>query len=323
MDHVENSAARARARGGEVLNKLERIYLSAIRSIALIVATLLIFYAMWLALSGIYKSSGDVSSVTEVPVTVSPEEVIQIDLEKANRAAATKADPLASQKSYYADFATRYHRLFTTKFQTFKKPEDQPLDQKAFDARYLQTANRVERIKDGTLNFPRDRDDLESLLLTMTTASTSGTTVQRLQAYKSAKKIPVTRTVSGKRVETYCSYYGYYVDACLSYDTQTVPFTRTIQESKLPAGVISHTDLFGAYQDRYLSMLDQKRRASAAAAQNQRDAIVNDKADGQARLWTASRIVGGFVILMFLFLLIALERHQRKIAASVAAGGEG
>lgn len=90
---------------------------------------------------------------------------------------------------------------------------------------------------------------------------------------------------------------------------------------KLPAGILSHTDLFGAYQDAYLSKLDEKRHANAAAAQNQREKILADNANGQARLLSALTVVGAFLALMFLFLLIALERHQRKIAASVAPSG--
>jgi hypothetical protein len=89
---------------------------------------------------------------------------------------------------------------------------------------------------------------------------------------------------------------------------------------KLPAGVLSHADLFGAYQDAYASRLAEKRQANAAAAERQRSEILADNLNGRERLWLALSVVGGFLALMFLFLLIALERHQRKIAASVASG---
>lgn len=83
--------------------------------------------------------------------------------------------------------------------------------------------------------------------------------------------------------------------------------------------VVSHTDLSGAYQDRDLSRLAQKKDANAAAAERERDEIIADNLNGKVRLWSALNVVGGFLVLMFLFLLIALERHQRKIAASVGS----
>lgn len=320
MSYYEDETPRRGVRAREILNKLERTYLATIRAIALAAATFLVLYAIWLAASGFYKTSRDVSSVKEDPAVVSPEEVTEIDLRQVTKAAAQPtSDSFAAEKRYYADFAKRYYTLFKARFESFKRPDDQALDQKAFDQRYLRTSERVEAIKEGTGNFAQDSADLESLLTTLATAAANQKTIERLQAYKAAKKTAVTRTESGTREETYCSYYGVYIDECISYATRTVPYKRTIQEMKLPAGIVSHADLFSAYQDRYLSRLAEKREASASAAQRERDEIIADNSNGQARLWSALSVVGGFVVLMFLFLLIALERHQRKIASSVAS----
>lgn len=319
MAYYEDDVPRAGARASEILNKLERVYLSAIRAIALAAATLLVMYAIWLAASGLYKSSRDVSTVKEKPAVVSPEEITDIDLRAVAKTASQPAsDPLAAEKRYYADFTKRYYALFKAKFEPFKKPEDTALDPKAFDQRYLNTSERLEAIKDGAIDFDQDKADLESLLTTMSAAASNEKTVDRLQTYKSAKKIPVTRTESSMRPERYCYYYSEYFGQCAIYDTRTVPYTRKIQELKLPAGIVSHSDLFGAYQDAYLSKLADKRQANAAAAERERNEIIADNANGQTRLWSALSVVGGFVVLMFLFLLIALERHQRKIAATVA-----
>jgi hypothetical protein len=96
-----------------------------------------VIYAIWLVASGIYKSSRDVSSVTEQPAVVSAEEVAAIDLAKVNKqkSAAANSDPLASAKRYYADFAKRYYAVFKSRFEPYKKPDDTALDAKAFDAR--------------------------------------------------------------------------------------------------------------------------------------------------------------------------------------------
>jgi len=316
-DETPRAAGAARAK--EALDKLERVYLAAIRAIALVAATLLVIFAIWLVASGLYKASRDASSVKEEPAVVSPEEVTAIDLrEAAKTVAQPTSDPLAAQKRFYADFAKRYYALFKSKFEPYRKPDDQPLDQKVFDQRYLNTSERLEAIKEGHANFTQDSADLESLLTTMTAAAANQKTVDRLRVYRAAKKVPVTRKETGTHAERYCYYYSEYFQRCAVYDTRTVPYTRNIQELKLPAGIVSHTDLFGAYQEAYFSKLAEKREANAAAAQRQRDEVVADNADGQIRLWSALQVVGAFLVLMFLFLLIALERHQRKIAASVA-----
>jgi len=323
MSYYEDERPRASARAMEILNKLERVYLAAIRAIALVAATLLVIYAVWLVASGVYKSSRDVASVKEQPAVVSPEEVAAIDVGKISKTdAASNSDPLAAARSYYADFAKRYYALFKNQFQPFKKPEDQPLDQRAFEQRYLQTGGRLEGIKEGVINFEQDRADLESLLSTMTTVASDPKTISRLRAYQSARKTSVTRTESGTREERYCSYYGVYIDECITYDTRTVPYSRTVQEMKLPPGVISHADLFGAYQDRFLSTLYDKREANAATAQEARQKIIADNFNGRARLWSAMGVVGAFLALMFLFLLIALERHQRRLAAAADSRSE-
>lgn len=320
MRYYEDEAPRA-ARAKEILNRLEGVYLAAIRAISLVAATLLVVFAIWLAVSGLYKSSRDVGSVEEQPAMVSPEDVANIDLRDATKAAATPtSDPAAPARQYYSDFAKRYYTLFKAQFEQFKKPDDQPLDQNLFDRRYLSSSDRVQAVKEGEIDFARDRADLESLLDTMTAVASNPKTVGRLRTYKSAKKVPVTRTVSGTRSERYCYYYSDYFGQCGVYDTRTVPYTRKVQELKLPAGIVSHSDLFEAYQDAYLTKLAEKRDANAAAAQRERENIMADNVNGQTQLWSALTVVGAFVVLMFLFLLIALERHQRKIAASVVSG---
>lgn len=319
MLYANDGEPRAEPRTRSVLNKLERLYLAAIRAIALASATILVIYALWLAATGIYKASRDVQSVTDEPAIVSPEEVTQIDVrELANAAAEPASDPLTEEKRFYADFSKQYYALYRTKFEPFRQAGDQPLSQQTFDQRFLNTGERLERIKAGKGDFQQDKADLESLLKTMTAVASSQATVDRLRAYKSARRVPVSRVHSGTREETYCSYYGVYIEECITYGTRSVPYRYTTQELRLPDGIISHTDLFAAYQDRYLSKLFEKREANGLAAESKRQEIAADNLTGRARLWSALSVLGAFVVLMFLFLLIALERHQRKIAEAAA-----
>lgn len=187
--YEDDDTPRRGARAREILNNLERLYLSAIRAIALVAATLLVIYAIWLVASGLYKSSQDVNSVKEEPAAVSPEEVTNIDLREITKTAATPtSDPLITQKRYYADFTKRYFALFKARFEPFKKPDNPTLDQKAFDERYLHTSERLNAVKESAVGFTQDSADLESLLTTMMAAAAGQKTVDRLRAYQTAKK---------------------------------------------------------------------------------------------------------------------------------------
>lgn len=299
-----------------VLNKMERAYLAALRTLALIVATLLLLYAAWLGATGLYKVSRNAASVKEVPASVTTEDVVDVDLKSTAAGAAKAPDPFKRERAFYQDFTNRYFNLYQTKFAPFLQANDAKTSKPAFESRYLHVGDRLEAIKQGALNFETDKGDLEGLLTGMTGAADAKLTQDRLRAYKSAKKTSVSRTINEMRSERYCSYYGYYIDQCISWDTRQVPVKRTVAEMRLPDGVISANDLFAAYHEKYVNTLVGRRSDNASRAQSARSEIVRGNAEGAESLWTAMRVVGFFVVVMFLFLLIALERHQRRIAVT-------
>jgi hypothetical protein len=92
---------------------------------------------------------------------------------------------------------------------------------------------------------------------------------------------------------------------------------------RYPDGTQSHLQIFRAYQDRYFQLLTQRRAANTARAQASREGIVAGIATGKQNLWTVLTLVGGFLVLMFFFLLIAIERHQRRLASEPVLGDEG
>ncbi|TKD51848.1 hypothetical protein [Sphingomonas baiyangensis] len=260
--------------------------------------------------------SRDASSVEAAPVTVSGDDVLAIDAElgEAGAAAPIKGDDGAAARKYYKDFVRRYYALYQSKFAPFRQATDKPLDRAAFDAAFVRSDDRVSSVGEGLTSFDTDRADLDALLEAMTSAAAAKPTTDRLSAYKKAKRQRVTRTIRSTRTETYCREYGYYIDACIDYGTRKVPQSRTVTESRLPKGVTSPPDLFRAYQDRFFALLTQRREENAGKASAERAEIEQDNIIGASRLWSAAYIVGAFISLMFLFLLIAIERHQRRIA---------
>lgn len=305
------------------LDRLEKFYLAAVRVVALLGATALLLWAAWFIVTGLYQLSRDADSVKPVPASVSTEEVLAIETSDPSAAAqSARANPVKQQaKAYYDGFVGRYYALYQSKFAPFRQQVDKPLTRAQFDQRFVRSSDRLAQFDDGLVSFESERADLEGLLSAMTTAADTKQTTDRLNAYKKAKREKVSRTIRSTRTEAYCAQYGYYIDACISYDYREVPQVRTITETRLPKGVIAPADLLHAYQDKYFTLLVERRDQNAAKAVAEREEIEIGNEVGAARLWTAIYVVGAFVALMFLFLLIAIERHQRRIARATPAPG--
>ena len=299
------------ARDSRLLDRVERFYLDAVRVILLLAATLLILGTLWYGISGAYKKSRDVTAIKEQPQSVTADDVIATATPSSSKT-ETPATSLQSQQRYYRDFTNRYFRLFQTGFERYRKPADPRVGQAAFQARFIDADQRLQRIRDGSTDFARDKADLESLLTVMSQAAAKPVTRQRLVAYQRAKRVVSTRIVNDTRSERYCSYYGYYINECISYDYRQVPVQRKVTDSHLPTGVRTPLDWFAAYHGRFIDTLAQRRDIAAAAANGERRQILADNAEGEARLIDAAKGVAAFVALMTLFILIAIERHQRR-----------
>ena len=228
-------------------------------------------------------------------------------------------------RNFYRQFAARYYDLYRSRFEPYRQKEDKQLSLGEFDDSFLNTAARLESVTKGDLNFADDRADLKSLLTVMTEAATKPVTAQRLEKYRTAKKVPVQRQVERTRI-TYrrgwdsnsmaCSdWYQSPVGCAVSRPVET-NYTERVTELQYPKGTQSHTQLFRAFQDRYFDLLQERRETNAARADSERQSILDGIVDGKP-LMTTLQILGGFLILMFFFLLIAIERHQRRFATTL------
>jgi hypothetical protein len=307
----------AKTRFFALLDNAESIYLVILRAAILIIATICLIWALWLTTSGLFGISRDAASVQEIEANVSAQEVASAPLDVTAGKAGPK-DPLAAERAYYSDFAKRYLALFRARFEVYRQPSDAAISLQQFDTRFLQSASRLQAITDGNLIFADDKRDLESLLATMREAATLPAATHRLRLYKTSRRQRVERKVNGTRTESYCSYYGYYIGTCITYATRQVPYTETRVSMELPKGVIPYDQLFGKYQDAYFSLLTERREANRRHASDQRAEIVDGNLRGRISLWTAVQVLGSFLVLMFFFLLIAIERHQRKLSARLA-----
>ena len=301
------------------LGRAEGVYLAVLRGATLVFATILVVYAAWLGLSGLYNVSRNASAVKEEAVVVSADEVAKADLgapaADAPSAAIEPAQAFNAERNFYRAALDQYFKLYQTKFEISRKSDDKPLSKADFDKRFLNTDARIASLKSNEFNFEQDKADVTSLIKVMTDVAALPETQKRLGGYKSAERTRVEEKINRTRDERYCSYYGYYIDQCISYDTRQVNYTETKVSMKLPKGVVSHVDLFAAFHRKYLDTLLGRRADNKQKAEAERNAILDANARGKANLLTAVFVIGGFLALMFFFLLIAIERHQRKLAS--------
>lgn len=238
--------------------------------------------------------------------------------------AKTEADPRASEKAYIKSFIQRYFALYRKSFESYRQAGDTPMTEQDFGTRFVSgdlTAlvdHKTPAEDTGTApDFPKVKAQLEALYGAMDEAGKLAVTQDRLKKYKTAQRKRVETQVNKTREERYCSYYGYYISQCISYDTRTVPYTETEVRMELPKGVMEPADLFGQYQKNYIETLNSRRDENATNAKNERDSILAGNIAGHENVMLAIQIIGGFLGLMFFFLLIAIERHQRKIAMAL------
>jgi hypothetical protein len=323
---TEDAAPSVAARMSRLLNRAEYIYLRLLRGAVLLMATILIGYAAWLTASALYKVSRSPDSVVEQKAEVSARELVEASEaapppETLTDAPTPQATP--EQRRQYATFVDAYFKLYRAMFERFKRSEDKSLSRDEFDDAFVQSQDRLKRVAEAKLDAAGDLEDLNTLLSTMNAAAADSRTVQRLQRYQRTAKVQVCNMVDRVRVEyrrgwdrysTSCS--DWYMDpvGCPATRPVEVPYQERVCSMQLPKGVISHTQLFRTFQDRFFELLSSRRQEFADKATAERSAILLGIEEGKASFGWALYIFGGFLVLMFFFLLIAIEKHQRQLS---------
>lgn len=320
---VEEDGRRVEA--AALLLRVERFYLLLLRVALLFVATLILLWALWLGGSAGVKIFRSANSVVQQPASVAAAEVAEVVRAPVADATSPAKTPTATseQRRDYQTLLNRYYALYRTRFDIYRRPEDKSLDRDGFDDNYLQTDQRLAGVADGSVSFATDHADLTALVDKMTAAASQPILVARLGAYKRAKLRPVTRKVQKYRTEqrrgwdslsTSCPGWYYSPIGCAVTRSTQIPYTDTVTAMALPDGLISPSRAFRAMQDQYFSLLTDRRQKAAADATTKREEIMAGNADGWDRVSMMLRVLAAFVVLMFFFLLIAIERHQSRIA---------
>lgn len=325
MYQEEISYPTSAGRMGGMLDRVEAIYLRVLRAVILVLATFLLIYVAWLGITSLYKVSRSPESVREAVASVSADEITAADAVAPDKTVSQSSEPQVdpNHRAYYADFVKRYHKLFSTKFEPFKQKDDKIVARDAFDDNFVKSSNRLDAVTSGELDFSTDKADLDGLLAVMSEAADKPLTKERLEKYRVAKKVSVSKEVQRTRTtyrdgwdstSTACSNWYYDPIGCSVRRAVQTPYTEVVTTMEFPKETRSHSQLFRAFQDRYLILLQQRRGDNAAKAISDRRKIIAGQEEGRRKFITMIQIFGGFLLLMFFFLLIAIERHQRKMA---------
>lgn len=303
------------------LNSAETIYLEVLRAAALVIATIVLLWIGWLLLSSTYKVAQDADEVVEQEASVSAAETIDIptpgDADSPQRANSAGTSNSESSETRFERFRADYYQLYQNAFESYKQDDDDALNEEQFEALYLIDFEGTGSGSES--DYWVGQNDFPDLLETMRNAAELPTTIERLSTYRDTPKVRREEPIRRTRQERYCASRYTYSGRCYYYDTRTVRYTETRVTMVPPEGVLDHQQLFAAYQSNYLDQLSSEREEFADVAAQERGERRAANAEGWAGFEEALTYAAGFLAIMFLFLVIAIERHQRRMARELLA----
>jgi hypothetical protein len=261
-----------------VFDKLEAFYLSAMRKALLVFSTILFAYAAVVGISSLYKVSRSADSVEEAKPDVKTADIIPI------RPSTASVDQTAAtssgnkfQKDEKSPFDEHASRMFTIWQTKFE------IHKKSGDPK-LSESEFTDWYEGAWYNFDKPE-----------WCSNEDCTEAELAAFASDLGL----------AETAISAAG--DDASLS---ARMAATSSGQQD-------GYDNVFVDLNRNFWTKLSQLRQANREEAAAKRAEIAAGKVAGGIGLVTAGWAFVAFISLMFSFLLVAVERHQRQMASDI------
>lgn len=303
------------------IDRVEHIYLAILRISVLAVATLSLLAAIGFALDAGWRFFVN-TNVKEEATAVSGAEVAQaMRVPPPSDDRGETAIP-AGVRARHQQFATTvfpaYYQIYRQASERYKKPEDETLSQAELLSALgydLDTYASGEVM--ATKLFVENADYQTQAKAAVTTAMSDAQTVRLLTEYRAAEKTARSCSTQYERRtvwdsnSTACSDWFYLPYGCNV--TRSVPIERCVPA--YPEGIVSPAVAFGRADDTFRTLWAQRAEDNALAASNERLERVMTRAQIGPRLVLALQIIGAFLVVMFFFLLVAVERHLRSLAA--------
>ncbi|MET3528087.1 hypothetical protein [Phenylobacterium koreense] len=331
-------------------SRVERVYLAMLRVLTLVVASICILGALLLALDGGRRLLMSTDVVPE-PVAISTEDALGPLVRAAGEekvgggasgveaSSAAKAKHAAFMKGAFATYYETYRRFALAS----NKPEDKLLSPaelasalgysaEALDAEPAPSEHADD--PDAPANLAQDAisEALARTSLLFQTDETFSTRqievvrnaladprlVAKAAKYKAAQKtaqscstVYQVRSVWDSN-STACAEWYYRPYGCPV--RRSVPVEQCVPA--YPEDVESPLETFAKLDESYRLAWSSKTTSAQSAADTKAAEKREVKAGAPAAFVLALQIFGGFLVVMFMFLLIAIERHLRRLAST-------
>lgn len=265
-----------------IVDKAEALYLRLLRWIAIIVATAMLAFAVWNGLSSAFNYVQTLQAVEVKPVAVTEADMVAAATPSKTDAARVRATVETEKKklppSIYDVHAKKMYKAWKTQFEPYRPKGDPELTFADFSEWY-----QTEYIN-GTL---RKHDVLDWVLNEDRTKADLDMSVEVLA--KAAKDpVVVARMKAFQAGKSTNEFWDRYDQA------------------------------FMRLTDGYWVTLKVKRDAEVARVAAKQTELAQKSEAASLSFVEARNALVGFLGLMFFFLIVAMERHQRRIAAELA-----
>jgi len=299
------------------LDRIERIYLASLRVAILGVATLCLLGALFFGGNALWRVFVS-TDVETAPVQITGTQ-IAAELKKAAppRSVQEGGDDVApavrrAHALWESEVFPKYYAIYRKATDAYKKPEDETLTAQQLMSALGYDLQSYARSKKAKL-FINNAEYQKQALTAVATALSDAAVVTQLTEYKAAKKTAqsCSTTYQSQRVwdsySTACYAWYEYPQGCQV--TRSVPVERCVPA--YPKGIVSPRVAFGRADEEFFRLWTERNaqvNAEARAAQDAREAI---RAQIGPNLLLALQILGAFLVVMFFFLMVAIERHLR------------
>lgn len=333
-------------------SRVERIYLAALRVLTLAVASICLLGALGLAVDGGRRLLTPTTVKPEL-VTVSAEDALA-PLVHADAQDKTRRDTIggvsAAAKTQHAAFIgglfDNYYQAYRQFAAAYNKPEDKLISRAeladllgytadAIDAPETVSSDRADNLaardpevaaQDAISKalgrssrlFQTDSSFAQTQIDVIAKALADERLKSKASKYKMAQKTAqACSTVYQMRNvwdsnSTACDDWYYRPYGCAV--RRSVPVEKCVPA--YPEGVESPLETFVRLDEAYRLAWASKTSSARAAAEVKAAERQDVRAGAPAAFLLALQIFGGFLVVMFMFLLIAIERHLRSLAAA-------
>lgn len=304
----------------------ERRYLSLLRYAMLAIATVVLLVAIalfaWGGITQIGPTKVDASSVAVTADDVSPPRQ-----DTASDAPAT--DRAQAPLSVDAAIRSRTVAVYRKAFKPYERSGKTIADSELIGIVWPQ--ERIKQFADLSDPLLSDAKDqpltdsksigFEALDVVDQSAATESFK-QTLSAYRDAKQTRVCTDQFKSRSRTVRSWDPYAMSCpgwyespvgCASQQTIEEPYVENVCEMKFPENLDTPAQALGNALSRYANIARTKAAQSRIAASDASAQRMARKLVGRDNLRSAVWLFGGFLAVMLLYLLVALERHHRLL----------